>query len=70
MGTHFWLEISNVPRLGGFEGFLVGSCDGEVIGRSDGFLVGLSAKGCLLVHQTGPGSGGVWIRCFGGIGQH
>ena len=57
MGTNFWLEILNEPRLGNFEGVLVGKCDGEVLGRSYGFLVGRSAKGCLLVHQMGPGSG-------------
>ena len=68
MGTNFWLEILNGPWLGDFEGVLVGNCDDEVPGYSDGFLVGRSAKGCLFVHQTGPGPGEQWIGFFGGLG--
>ena len=68
MSTNFWLDNFNGPRLGDFEGVLVGNCDGEVLGPSDRFLVGRSEKVCLLVHQTGPGSGDVWILCFGGLG--
>ena len=67
MGTDSWLEFFNGPRLGGFGGFLVVNYDGEVLRRSGGFFVGRSAKGCLLVHQTGPGLGDVWIGCFGGL---
>ena len=55
------MEILNGPRLGGFEGVLLGNCDGEVLGQSYGFLVGPLEKVCLSVHQTGPGSGVVWI---------
>ena len=57
MGTYFWLKILNGPWLGGFEGFLVRNCGGEVLVRSYGFLVRRSGKGYLSVHQTGPGSG-------------
>ena len=28
----FWLEILNGPRMGDFEGVLVGNGDGEVLG--------------------------------------
>ena len=58
------MESSNGPRLGDFEGVLIGKCDGEVLGRSDEFLVGRKAKVCLLVHQSGPGLGNVWILVF------
>ena len=61
MGTNLWLEILNGPQLGDFEGVLVGNCNDEVLRQSYGFLVGRSAKVCLSVHQTGPGSGVVWI---------
>ena len=61
MGTNLWLEILNGPQLGDFEGVLVGNCKDEKLGQSYGFLVGRSAKLCLSVHQTGLGSGDVWI---------
>ena len=44
MDTNFWLEISNEPWIGDFEGILVGNCDGEVLGRSDGFWLGGQKK--------------------------
>ena len=40
MGINFWLDILNGPRLGDFEGFLVGNCDGEVLGQLDEFFLG------------------------------
>ena len=68
MGIDFWLKFLNGTWLGGFEGFLVRNCGGEVLVRSYGFLVRRSGKGYLSVHQTVPGSGDVWIGCFGGLG--
>ena len=56
MGSEFWLEISNGPRIGKVGRNLVGNCDGEVLGRSDGGLVGRSAKDFHTDHQTDPGS--------------
>ena len=59
LGSSFWLEILNGPRIGDVEGNLVGNCDGEVLGRSNGGLVGRSAKACHSDHQTASGSGDV-----------
>ena len=63
----FWLGHLNGPRLGDLEGFLVGNCDGEALRQSDGVLVGRSGKGYHSVHQTGPGSVNVWVRCLVGL---
>ena len=59
----FWLEISDGTWLVDLEEFLVGNFNDEALGKSDGFWVGRSEKGCRLVHQTGPGSGNVWVGC-------
>ena len=52
MGSGFWLEILNGPRIGKVGRNLVGNCDGEVLGRSDGGLVGRSAKDFHSDHKT------------------
>ena len=59
MGSGFWLEILNGPRIGEVVGNLVGNYDGEVLGRSVGGLVGRSAKAFHSDHQTAPGLGDV-----------
>ena len=57
MGSGFWLEILNGPRIGKVEGNLVRNCDGEVLERSDRVLVEQSAKAFHSDHQTASWSG-------------
>ena len=59
MRTDNWMENLNGPWLGDLGLVLVGNSGGAVLRPSDGFFVGQSAKVCLQVHQTGPGSGDV-----------
>ena len=62
------LEMLNGPRLGGSEGFLVGTRNGEALrgGEGGGGVVGHSGRGYHLVKQTGPGLVNVRIGCWVG----